>query len=271
MDLAIQRDGKIVTVGFTDYGADTCEADFAVARWNTNGTLDKTFSGDGKTRTGMGCGEFADAVAIQPDGRIVVVGVRWEDDGDRCFACNETDLAIARYNTNGTLDSTFDGDGKKTEGLGGVIEDFSAVAIQSDGKILAAGTSDARDREFFLERMNPNGSLDQTFFQKGRKWADMGGRDEALDMVVQSDGKIVVAGVTYSYADKAYDFAVLRLRADGVNDTSFSGDGVVVTPFAKSQVARAMALQPDGRIVVAGTMSADGDADAEFAIARYLR
>jgi uncharacterized delta-60 repeat protein len=270
-DIAIQPDGKIVTVGFAQWGPGngSCTTDVAVARYLPDGHLDTTFSTDGKTTTGLGCDDYGNAVAIAPDGKIVVVGDRVEDDEDRCFGCNDFDLLWVRYNSNGTLDPTFDGDGKKTEGLGG-IESLEGVAVRPDGKIVAAGDSTARDGDFFFERLNVNGSRDQSFWRDGRKWVHVGPREQAKDMLLQPDGKIVAAGAVYNFERQGYDFAVVRLLANGANDTSFSGDGYQRTPFGKSQFARGIARQSDGKIVAAGEMSAYEDADADFAIARYL-
>ena len=269
--MAIQPDGKIVLAGFTQWGPGngSCTTDVAVARYLPNGRLDTSFSTDGKTTTGLGCDDFGDAVAIAPDGKIVVVGDRVEDDNDDCFGCNDRDLLWVRYNSNGTLDGTFDGDGKKTEGLGG-DESLAGVAVRPDGKIIAAGDSTARDGDFFFEQLNVNGSRDQSFWRDGRKWVHVGPREQALDMLRQSDGKIVAAGAVYNFERQGYDFAVVRLLANGANDTGFSGDGFQRTPFGKSQFARGIARQADGKIVTAGEMSSYGDADAEFAIARYL-
>jgi uncharacterized delta-60 repeat protein len=287
-DIAIQTDGKIVAVGTRRVGGGPseadCDNDVAVARYDADGTLDTTFSYNGKLFTGVGCDDHATAVAIQSDGKIVVVGFRVEEDSGRCFNCLDSDLIALRYRADGSLDPGFDHDGKWSSGLGG-WEGFSDVKIQTDGRIVAAGHQrpygylDGRTDKFFVQRFNPSGSLDEAFGLKGRKWLDIPGarRDGATGLALQPDGKIVLVGSAESDAT-GYNFAVARLTQRGLNDTSFSGNGVLMTDFGGSDAAYAVALQRDGRIIVGGVTSGLGriagpehqGGDEDFAIARYL-
>ena len=254
-DVLIQPNGSIIAVGYTDtYGTE----DFALARYYPNGTLDPSFSGDGIQTTGLGHDERANAAALQTDGKIIVVGTRWEDD-DSCFACKDLDLALARYNANGTLDATFDGDGKMTEGLGG-DEGLQAITTMSDGRFVVAGYSDG---DIFAARYRPNGTHDESFALKGRKWVHAGQGAFAAAVAVGPDGKILLAG------SASGDLAAARVTASGANDLTFSGDGMIRTDFGGTEHGAAMVLQRDGRILVAGYRTRPSD-DDDFVLARYL-
>src|SRR5262249_40491545 len=134
--IAIQADGKIVLAGSAVVAADN--RDFAVARLNPNGTLDTTFSGDGRATVGFNLGarkeDGANAIAIQADGKIVLAGSAAREDGN-----NQYDFAVARLNASGTLDTTFSGDGRATADFGAGSDVAYALAIQADGKIVPVG------------------------------------------------------------------------------------------------------------------------------------
>ena len=241
-DVALQPDGNIVAVGRSGNG------DFALARYDaTDGSLDTSFSGDGKETTDLGGWEHGRAVAIQ-NGKIVVAGTSLHGaDGN---------FALARYNPDGSLDTSFSGDGIQTSDFG-VRHDAHAVAIQADGKIVVAGVSDSDDGNFALARYNDDGTLDPSFSGDGWQTTDFGGRDYGHSMALGADGRIVVAG------ESAVDFALARYNPDGTLDTSFSGDGKTTTDFGGLDRAFDLALQPDGKIVAAGTHN------GTFALARY--
>jgi uncharacterized delta-60 repeat protein len=255
--VAIQPDGKIVAVGKGLSGTGNGNEEFAVNRYNADGTPDASFDGDGKVTTDFSTFfDIAYAVAIQPDGKIVVVGKA------------DQSLATARYNSNGSLDTTFDGDGKRTEG-GQLSSYLGAVAIQTDGKILVAGRSFFIGYRSTVFRYNPDGSRDNSFDGDGVVTTDLGGDDEISSMVIQSDGKIVIAGRAQG---ASYDFSVIRYNADGSLDTSFDGDGVATIDFVGGyDYVNAMALQADGKIVLVGASSSDNSAQsvtADSALAR---
>jgi uncharacterized delta-60 repeat protein len=242
--VALQADGKIVAVGG---GGDH---DFVLARYNPNGSLDTSFSGDGKQIIDWGGLDWARGVAIQADGKIVVVG----RGGPR-----PRDFALARYNPNGSLDTSFSGDGKQTTDFGGFDNGARAVAIQTDDKIVVVGRSDP-EGVFALARYNPNGSLDPSFSGDGKQTTDFGGAERATGVALQGDGKIVVVG---RGGPLPRDFAIARYNSDGALDTSFSGDGKQTTDFGGSDDgARAVAIQTDDKIVVVGRSGV-------FALARY--
>lgn len=266
--LARQSDGKIVAVGSTQWTGTTTVSsrNFALARYNSDGNLDFTFGTGGKVFTEVSgctapslCGdEEAFAVAIQTDGKIVVAGyysdlvtpLRWY-------------IAVARYNSNGTLDATFGVGGIARTGIFG--EDTArAIAIQSDGKIVVAGEAVnivAATSYFAIVRYTSAGALDATFGTGGRVYTFFGANSGAFfDMVLQpTDGKIVVAG------DSNGDTVLARYTTSGALDTSFGGgDGWALNT---SFTARAVALQADGKIVLAGRAVISGD--IRFAVARY--
>ena len=247
--IAVQADGKIVAAGYS-YIPSTATSDFAVTRYNTEGTLDATFSGDGRLLTNCGARDQGFDVAIQANGKIIAAGQTCFGDGSIC------DVALARYNVGGTLDITFSGDGKQTSDFGGGDNgSFGGLAIQSNGKIVVAGYMwNGTDYDFVVYRYLSSGSLDTTFSGDGMVNIGFGtGRqDFGRDLVIQSDGKIVVTGYTgdANYANN--NFAVARLNAGGSLDNTFSGDGKQTTNFGADESARGIAIQPDGRIVLAG-------------------
>ena len=211
------------------------------------GDLDTSFSGDGKIVETAQASSFANAVAIQADGKIVVAGSRGGD------------LLVARYNTNGTLDTTFSGDGIVVTDFGGSGTDSAnAVAIQSDGKIVVAGNAGlANNARVGVARYNANGTLDNTFSGDGMFTMDFvdsaGGAAQAL--AIQADGRIVIVGSSGS------DFAIARLNSNGTLDTTFgpASTGLITKNFGSgSEGATAVAILPDGRIVVAGSTTVTG-------------
>lgn len=253
--LAVQPvDGKVVAAGFT---VRRSQGRFALARYNEDGTLDTSFSGNGKAVTNF-TRRFDGAldVVIQPgDGKIVAVGLAGGRGGR---------FAIARYNSNGSLDSTFGGDGR-------VMTNFSArediafgVALQTDGKIVAAGRAGGRGGVVALVRYNADGTLDQSFGGDGKVTTNFTrGDDRADHLAVQTDGKIVAAGTAGSFgADPR--FALARYEADGILDPTFGGDGKITTNFTRSfDGAFAVAVQADEKIVAAG------EAGRRLGLARY--
>ena len=254
--VAIQSDGKIVVAGYSNNGSNL---DFALVRYNTNGTLDTSFNSDGKVTTTIGSGnDYAYSVAIQSDGKIVVAG--------EAYIGSNFDFALARYNTDGTLDTTFDSDGKVTTAIVSGRDAANSVAIQSDGKIVAAGRIMNNKEDFALVRYNADGSLDTNFGTGGKVTTDIGSDDDTANSVaIQADGKIVAAG--YSDNGSNLDFALVRYNADGSLDTNFGAAGKVTTDIGTTDVGVSVAIQSDGNIVVAGHSKNGGNSD--FALVRY--
>jgi len=252
--IAVQTDGKLVVAGITTNLDDT--TDFGLARLNGNGTLDSTFGTGGKVKTNFGNFDGVRALAIQPDGKIVV--------GGYTLVNFSPDFALARYNSNGMLDTTFGVGGKVITNLGGPAQALS-VAVQSDGKIVAAGFAHLvnGDFDFALTRYNSNGTLDTTFGTGGKKTTAFGVPSVAQGNAVriQGNGKIVVAGLTI--VNNIANFAVARYNTNGTLDTTFGTGGETVTDFGADDRAFSAALQADGKIVAAGMTGAN------FALARY--
>ena len=258
--IALQPDGKIVVAG-------TAAGDFVVVRFNVDGSLDTSFGGNqlpgGKQTTDFGGYDFALAVAIQADEKIVVAGSTRD--------ALSSDFALARYNADGSLDTTLSNDGKQTTDFGGE-DGASSVAIQADGKIVAVGSSasfSASATTFALARYNPDGSLDATFARGGLQVSSFTGTDWASDVALQPDGKIVVVGDGLFDARGETDFAIARYNTDGWLDETFSEHGFQATDFGGSETAFGVALQADGRIVAVGFTSDASSRTSAFALARY--
>lgn len=302
--VAIQSDGKIVVAGQAMIDS-SFHSRFALARFNADGSLDDggaadstagdRFGADGAVTTGFG-GNFASIfdLALQPDGKIVAAGFTTAGDD------SITLFAVARYDTDGNLDPSFDGDGRATLDFGLGDNDATAVVVQPDGKIVVAGSArtTSRGRDFALVRYNSNGSIDDgsgsdatpadRFGADGKVLRDFAGRDDSVNgVVLQSDGKFVAAGTTLAGTEPTVhkDFAVARFNSDGsmddgtasdtTPDDSFGAGGIVTTDFGSgsptSDEAKAIALDADGRLVVIGTFQVGvGTSQVDFAVARYL-
>ena len=264
--IALQGDAKIV-VGGTSTSIDGINNDFAMVRYNANGTLDTSFGASGKVTTAIGSDDLCTGVVIQSDGKIVLAGY--------CSISGSYNFASARYNTDGTLDSSFGTGGKVTTtvGSGGAV--CNDIALQSDGKIVVAGyASIGGGNDFAVVRYNTNGTLDNSFGTGGKVTTNVVSEwDYGRSLVVQNDGKIVVAG--YASNTGSYDFASVRYNTDGTLDSSFGTGGKVTTDFtltsdfyASDDYGSSVALQSDGKIIVGGDRGSVAGYRA-FAVARY--
>jgi uncharacterized delta-60 repeat protein/uncharacterized repeat protein (TIGR01451 family) len=252
-DLALQVDGKIVAVGSTAPMGFCCQ--FAIVRWDSNGDLDPGFGTGGIVTTAFGGLTEATAVAVQPDGKIVVAGAVHNPVGASGFA-------LARYLSNGTLDPAFGSGGKVVTAFAGGYARGEDLAIEPSGRIVVVG-SGGSGSDFALAAYQASGSLDTTFGSGGQVLTDFGGNDWAASVVIQEDGKLVVAGCGKER------FAVARYDANGTLDTSFDGDGTLTTTFTGDNIesAEAVALAEDGRLLVVG--SAFSGFKQVIAAARY--
>ena len=253
--IAIQQDGKIVVAGSCNYG--TNSNDFAVIRYNPNGTLDNTFSNDGIVTTDIySSNDFGHSIAIQQDGKIVVAGV------------SSNEFSIVRYNPNGTLDNTFSLDGIFTTHISNTDNTGNSVILQSDGKILVAGSSFIGNDKISLIRLNTDGSLDTSFSSDGKVTSnDNYFIEEGYSMAIQPDGKIIVAGTVY-FDSQNSGFVIERYNVDGTIDSTFSSNGIITTDIGNSyEEGYSMAIQPDGKIIVSG-LTTNGS-NSSFATARY--
>jgi uncharacterized delta-60 repeat protein len=256
LGVALQPDGKIVVAGTAQVSA--TNKNVAVARLTSSGQLDTHFNGSGKfTFNFAGPVGEGRGVALQPDGNILVAGYAQ-------IAGTNNDFAVARIMPGGGLDPTFNGTGVQLVpfDLGGGKNDTArGVALQPDGRIVLVGTAErqAPNYDFAMARLNANGSLDTTFNGTGKQTVafDLGGGndDEATGVTLQAGGKIVVSGFAQT-GPTNYDFALVRLTANGSLDPAFNGTGKETIPFdlggSDQDEAFAAAVQPDGKIVVVG-------------------
>lgn len=266
--VAIQSDGKIVVAGHTSRPPSNFD-DFVVARINADGSADTTFGTGGMVITDFaGSTDRAEALAIQPDGKIVVAGTATH--GSVTFS--DSDFAVVRYLSDGSLDGSFGSGGKVTTDRGNRIETALGLALQSDGRIVVVGrvaSNSGLDFAFGVVRYLQDGSQDASFAPLAFNFFGVNESDEARDVVIQSDGKIVVQG--FASFNGSFRYALARLNPDGTFDKGFGTSGLVSTDFSgNDDFAHALALQADGKLVVAGQVSNRDRNHADFGIARYL-
>ena len=244
----IQRDGKIVVAGYAG-------RQLALARYTKHGKLDRSFGSGGRVRPNVGGNAQALGLALQPDGKLVAVGYTF-------VSGNFTQLLVARFESNGSLDPSF--------GTGGVVlitppDDASAnaVALQKDGRILVAGSIGA---DWAVLRLLPTGAPDPSFGGgTGQATGTFGSRDSSANaLALRSDGRIVVGGVALSTDQDAnfryHGFALTRLTSNGSVDRTFGSSGRIVRRIDRGGSLTALALQRNGDIVAGGsTLRVFGD------------
>ena len=268
--VGVQSDGKIVVSGA---GRPGVPEEFALARFNTNGTLDTSFGNAGSLTTTIELASVAYGEGIQPDGKIVAGGIAVAEPNDTTLT---GDVAAARYNSNGAADLTFGSLGRATNNAGGgTIDGAYAMTIQPDGRILLAGAAafgnsfpgpligaEGINAFVVLMRLNTNGAPDPTFGNNGSVLTEVGSySDYALSMALQADGKIIVSGAS---ENGNYEWFVQRYNTNGSLDSTYGDNGVRIVNFGSgtNEYAYAVAVDPSGRTVVAG------DAGGLFGVAR---
>jgi uncharacterized delta-60 repeat protein len=245
---AVQPDGKLVALGRADGGS---LVDFAVARFNPDGTPDTSFSGDGRVRFRFSTGDnvsrdHATAIALQPDGKIVVVG----DTDVAAKAGNEHDMAVARLNANGSLDTTFNGTGRQTIDYG-QSDQVADVAVQADGRIVVGGSAvRGNDEDFAVARLTTDGKLDPTWSSDGKAATHFQVAERLNGITIAPDGEVVAAG-QFQAVSTNIDTALARYTTDGELQPAFSGDGKQIISLGSKDSAVDITAQPDGKLLLA--------------------
>ena len=252
--IALQPDGKILVAGSVFDGS---QSDFAVARFSATGDRDMTFGTGGFAMADVANNDYGYEIAVQPDGKFVIVGQTGGADYD---------IAGARFKRNGDLDTDFGDGGTFRARYGtGTTEHGMVVAIQGDGKIVVgANAGGATDQRFGILRYKANGTKDSDFGTNGKKAFDFPGIGNSFvnDMVIQPNGKIVLAGATYGGG--VGDFALMRVKPNGQRDRDF---GYRETDFGSdSDEAYGVGLQSTGKIVMGGYTD---NSDPKLALSRY--
>ncbi|RMA58743.1 T9SS type A sorting domain-containing protein [Ulvibacter antarcticus] len=263
-DVALQDDGKIVLGART---WDNVSGNFAVIRLNIDGTLDTSFGTGGLTIASNG-NDVAETVAIQDDGKIVLGG--YTDD----------DFSTARFNTDGTLDTSFGTNGWSITEFDTSLSFIKEIGIQDDGKIVLAGFIVNSKYQMAAARINADGTIDNTFGTNGKVFFNVGPDNDFLEgMAIQADGKILLGGHSYvSSPPLKYDMAIVRLNIDGSFDTSYGNNGVSTARIVDgANYTRRMTIQADGKALLVGftvvgteynigmaRFDTDGNLDASF-------
>ncbi len=257
--VAIQQDGKIVLGGYANINGNN---NFALARYDTSGSLDTSFGVGGRVTTDFNNNtDVGYSVAFQPDGKIILGGYAR-------IGSNEN-FALARYNSNGNLDTSFGVGGKVNTDFSGNRDECWALAIQKDGKIVLGGLVNINSNfNFGLARYDTSGNLDTSFGVGGKVNTDfLNNTDHAITVAIQQDGKIILGG--YAIINGNNNFALARYDTSGNLDTSFGqGTGKVNTDFANStDQGYSVAIQKDGKIILGGR--AYVGSNWNFGLARY--
>ncbi len=240
----------------------------AASAWAAAGNLDTSFNGTGYTTTHFdGLYSFANGVAVSGDKAVVVGGVAKDDPVGVDFG----DFAIARYNKNGTLDTSFGGDGRVTVDFVGGTDLATCVTFQGD-KILVAGFTtpdDGADYEVAIVRLNKNGTPDMTFGVQGQVVDGYGDGYDFANGIAAAGDKIAVSGATRLNGGPGNNnFFVARYKNNGLKETTFDGDGIAVTDFnGGDDSAGGVKFQGD-KLVAGGYVQG---ADTDFGLVRYLK
>lgn len=301
--VAIQSDGKILVTGLAIHQlSQSQDADYALVRYNIDGSLDNTFGNNGIITTDFGdIAEIGMSIAIQANGRILVTGItsngfftllRYNSNGTLDLAFGESgivvignafsygykvlvqsnskilvggesgnDFSIVRYNSNGTLDSQFGNNGMATTNIGLNSDKFGSMIIDNNDKIvLVGGSRNQNNSDYYnsIIRYNSNGIIDSTFGNNGIFTKDLTFRDDyAASILIQDDGNIVVSGLSKNINDSEYDFSIMRITTDGLIDSLFGINGVVITDLGSNEGTADIILDSGGDLVLGGYTNED--------------
>jgi uncharacterized delta-60 repeat protein len=258
--IIIQADGKLVLAGYAFNGS---YYDFALARYNNNGSLDSTFGLNGIVITSFGKTSIIYSSAFESDGKIIAVGCLGSP-----YSPGKNIFALCRYNIDGHLDETFGTGGKVLTELGSVDDVAKSVKIRKNGKIVVCGWSyKGLEPNFALVQYNYDGTLDETFGNEGSIVTSIPLTSSAWSLAIQNNEKIIVVGDSYDGLHE--NFTLVRYNSNGAIDTLFGSKGSVVTKIGQGDnSARAVNLQLDGKILVSG-YSLDSNLKKDFALVRY--
>lgn len=245
--------------GTSDSKGAIINGDFSLLKVKADGSLDSRFANNGWQTTNFGGNEQTAGIAALPDGRIVLVGTT-------NIGAN-SDIALARYNPNGSLDSSFSSDGMLTMSLSPGEDKAQALALQPDGKLLVLAASDtsitSKPPTLELLRYASNGDLDPTFGNNGIASANFFYWGTTGTMRLMDDGRIVVAGFSWNDASGKFVASVARFNADGSLDTRFDDDGMLQIDVGTALILlNTVEMQADGKILLAGTAGTIADSDA---------
>lgn len=285
--MTVQPDGKILISGIArdNQSAGSYGFDVALVRFNRDGTLDTTFSGDGKLATDIGSShpvytdDKASAVRAQPDGKIVVAGStrRYTKTNNSSFEWYMWDLLLLRYEADGSLDTSFGNAGQvivDINGNGNTPEGFNDVALQSDNKIIGVGYTYPGNNRFLVARFNTDGSLDSGFGSAGTGMViehfSANTLEDAYSVAILPDDSLVVVGRGIK-PDGNATTSILKLTANGLLDTSFNGSGKIAVSILTSSGANFVTSDAAGRILVAGKAGGGGTAGANDESAMIMR
>lgn len=255
--VAVDAKGRILVAGSSFDG----RPNFALARFTPSGAPDTTFGGDGRVETNLGGSDYAFAMTLQRDGKILVAGERDTAKG--------ADVALVRYTANGRLDDRFGGgDGKVFTDFGRRFQGANDVAVRKDGRIVIGGfTSNGSTGRWALARYGPKGKLDDTFGGDGRVTVDLSASNEQIHHIAIVDGQVVAAG--YAEVSLQPQFAIARFRSNGRLEKRFgTSDGWTLTDVSTGgDTGYGLAVQPNGKLVVVGY--ADNGGKGDWGIVRY--
>lgn len=257
--MALQPDGRIVVGGV--FAPDANGADFMVARFEADGSLDTDFGNGGWNTMDVATFDVVNDLALQPDGRIVLVGTAQGTGADK---------VVMRFTASGQLDATFNGTGSRVIDGSYQEDQLNGVALQSDGRIVAVGQGfDGSKDTFYICRLNIDGTFDTSFGGTGEVEHTVSGDNcRANDVAVLPNGRIVSVGASYTGGTTGFDAVAVRYLADGTLDTGFDGDGTATMVWSfLDDAALAVLVQPDGKVLVGGAESQEGP-DTRFVVSR---
>ena len=257
-----QADGKLVLVGVNMVSLNSTQNNFHLLRYNSDGSLDENFDNDGIVATDIDISvDFAHSVIQQTDGKFVVAGSREK--------FSNWDFSLVRYNNDGSLDTSFGGDGKVTTVISSQGDYANSIIQQADGKLVVAGINKfGQNSDFVLVRYNSDGSLDSDFDSDGIVTTSVGANNDGVyAMLQQADGKLVVAGSSHNGTSS--EIALARYNSDGSLDSSFDGDGIVKIAVGFSSIAYSIIQQSDDKLVIAGSTININSSEYDLALLRF--